>query len=120
MSDYDNHNKCYFLCPELRFSLCFNILLVILAMCISPFIILVYVIGYSVIYAIYIACDLAGKYHRCNAGWLWCLFGVFVMFPLGLAIGAALAGLAIVFGTIPAIYYGFAFIARVCYNTCKN
>jgi len=47
---------------------------------------------------------------------LWVLIGLAFILPLYLALAAIAAGLLLGLASVPAIYYGFAYIIRVTYN----
>lgn len=98
-------------------------------MCVSPLVLALYPIGAAIYFTfehVYILskdCKIfknsySSKGCACIADYLiWLVFGLTIIFPVYLALGAVVAGLSVALGTIPLIYYGFAYIIRVSYNT---
>jgi hypothetical protein len=50
----------------------------------------------------------------------WTLFGICILLPLYIALAGLAAALLIAFGTVPGIYYGFAYIIRVIYAVASQ
>ena len=131
MGEYSSHNRWYALCPKLPFSICVNIIIVLLAMIFMPLIFTLGPLGAAFYFYFEWSLSLAKscrcfKKHRyqggcrcCLDGIMWLLFGLVIILPLNLALAASASGLLIAIGTIPGLYYGFAYIIRVIYNVAS-
>jgi len=131
MGKFSTHNRWYALCPKLPFSICVNIILVLLAIILMPVIFTLGPLGaafyYYVVFSIKCAtCCYCFKHYRYQGGWrecldtmLWLLFGLLIILPINLALAALATGLLLAFGTIPGLYYGIVFIIRVIYNVAS-
>ena len=131
MGEYSTHNRWYALCPNLPFSICVNIIIVLLAMIFMPVIFTLGPLGAAFYYCFGFCYHLAKncncfKTHRRQGGCrfyldliLWELFGLVIILPLFLALAALASGLLIAIATIPGLYYGFAYIIRVIYNVAS-
>ena len=128
MSKYRGHNRWYSLCPSLPFSICANIILVLLAMIFMPLIFTLGPIGVAIYYFFVTV-------HKISRNWwifrpsrnrrgcrrvadylIYILVGIVLILPLYLMIAAIASGLLLALASVPAIYYGFAYIFRVTYN----
>ena len=132
MGQWRNHNHWYSLCPKLPFSICVNILLVLLAMILMPAIFTLGPLGaaiyffFSTVFKLSKGCRIFKKSRydrgcRCFSDYLiWFLVGLIVILPLYLAVAAVAAALLLGLASVPAIYYGFAYIIRVTYNVASS
>jgi hypothetical protein len=50
---------------------------------------------------------------------IWLLVGLFIFLPINLTLAVLASILLLTIGTIPALYYGFAYIIRVIYNVAS-
>ena len=128
-----NHNRWYSLCPSLPFSLCVNIILVLLAIIFMHLICVVVVIGLACYYSydwilkkLLSSCMISrknfygGGCRKACDYTIWIVLYILIILPLALALAGAAIGLLIGLGTLPALYYGFGYIIRVIYNTSSN
>lgn len=129
MSKYRNHSKWYALCPNLPFSLCVNVLIVLSAMIFMHVIMTLFALGGACYFSYELTlkkmmrhCKIIRK-ERYERGWKYCIDFLFhcfiyitIILPIALGLGAVFLGFLIGLGTIPAFYYGFAYIIRLIYN----
>ena len=125
MDDYKKHNRWYSLCPALPFSICVNILLVVLFMALQHAFYVLGAIGFALYWWVYLIGWGINKRNCirkkkgltcCLMGFAWFLFCTAIVLPIYLALAGLAAGLAVGLLTVPCIYYGIAYIVRVIYK----
>ena len=131
MGNYRTHNRWFALCPNLPFSICVNIILVLLAMIFMPVIFTLgplgaafyYYFDFSIKCAKCFLCCRRSRYQRdwkyCLNIMLWLILGLLIILPINLTLAALASGLLLALATIPGLYYGIAYIIRVIYNVAS-
>lgn len=129
MQRYDSHNKWYALCPGsiLNFSLCINLLLVIVATIFMP---VIYTVGpvFAAFYVTGLAFDKLRKCcssrsrHRnrncCSKFWLVIfalVLSLTILLPCCLGVAALASAALLSFGIVLGFYYCLVYITRILY-----
>jgi len=126
MGPMETHNDWHSLCPSLPFSICANILIVLLALILSPVLLALGPVGTAIYWWIGVLIlqrpwkclgrlspeNCATKFDKVT----WLVFAILILLPLFMALGFVAGALLLALGIVPVIVLGFAYMIRVIYR----